>query len=138
MSAGRNASGIARRDRGSVSVGLILLVTVALGIPAAGAGTTPTGERLLGQSAIEPAYNAANGNLSRATGKRIYLVHGARDWMFPVETARIARDRLKDAGAEIVYREIDDLSHTYPRDENARILEWFDPALSIPRHDSEV
>jgi phospholipase/carboxylesterase len=86
---------------------------------------------------LHPA-NAANGNLARAAGKRLYLVHGERDWMFPVETAHIARDRLQDAGAELVYREIADLSHTYPREENARILEWFDPMLSMPPHDTEV
>jgi phospholipase/carboxylesterase len=32
---------------------------------------------------------------------------------------------LKGAGADVVYREIPDLSHTYPRDENARIIDWF-------------
>ena len=76
--------------------------------------------------------NASNGNLARAAGKRIYLVHGARDWMFPVDSARLARDRLQAAGASLVYREIGDLSHTYPREENARILEWFDPVLTVP------
>jgi phospholipase/carboxylesterase len=82
--------------------------------------------------------NAGNGNLGRAAGKRIYLVHGARDWMFPVETARMARDRLREAGADLVYREIDDLSHTYPREENRRILEWLDPVLAIPGHEEGV
>jgi len=86
---------------------------------------------------LHPA-NAVNGNLARATGKRIYLVHGARDWMFPVETARSARDRLLDAGADLLYREIADLSHTYPREENARILEWFDPVLAAPPPVREV
>jgi phospholipase/carboxylesterase len=28
------------------------------------------------------------------------------------------------AGADVVFREIEDLSHTYPRDENGRILDW--------------
>jgi phospholipase/carboxylesterase len=28
------------------------------------------------------------------------------------------------AGARVVYREVEDLSHTYPRDENPRILDW--------------
>jgi phospholipase/carboxylesterase len=27
-------------------------------------------------------------------------------------------------GARLVYRELSDLSHTYPRDENPRILDW--------------
>jgi phospholipase/carboxylesterase len=54
----------------------------------------------------------------------VYLVHGALDWMFPVETARMARDALTAAGARVAYRELDDLSHTYPREENARMLAW--------------
>jgi phospholipase/carboxylesterase len=76
--------------------------------------------------------NFINGNIGRVAGKRIYLVHGARDWMFPVDTARVARDRLQEAGADLVYRELSDLSHTYPREENGRILEWLDPVLAIP------
>ena len=64
-------------------------------------------------------------NRDRARGRRIYLVHGALDWMFPVALARLAHEDLVGAGAEVVYREIEDLSHTYPREENARILDWF-------------
>ncbi|MEQ9367191.1 MAG: hypothetical protein RIF32_23360 [Leptospirales bacterium] len=60
---------------------------------------------------------------------RIYHVHGAVDWMFPVETARAAARALKDAGAAIEYREIADLSHNYPRDENVPLLRWFSPEL---------
>ena len=62
--------------------------------------------------------------LARARDRQIYLVHGALDWMFPVPTAHIARDALQAAGARLVYRELADLSHTYPRDENPKILEW--------------
>lgn len=54
----------------------------------------------------------------------IYLIHGALDWMFPVHTTRVAREALLSAGAQLVYREIEDLSHTYPRDENPKILDW--------------
>ena len=54
----------------------------------------------------------------------VYLVHGALDWMFPVAVARLAGDSLRAAGAEVTYREIADLSHTYPREENERILDW--------------
>ncbi len=66
----------------------------------------------------------ASGDLARARGRPIYLIHGGRDWMFPVATARLARETLEHVGARLVYREIDDLSHAYPRDENARILDW--------------
>jgi phospholipase/carboxylesterase len=62
--------------------------------------------------------------LDGARDRPIYLVHGALDWMFPVATARIGRDALQEAGARLVYREIADLSHTYPRDENSKILDW--------------
>ncbi len=58
-------------------------------------------------------------------GRRIHVIHGALDWMFPVEVGRAARDALGAAGAELVYREIEDLSHSFPRDENLPLLEWF-------------
>jgi phospholipase/carboxylesterase len=64
------------------------------------------------------------GGLERARRRPIYLVHGALDWMFPVYTARMAQEALTAAGARLVYRELPDLSHTYPRDENPRILDW--------------
>ena len=32
--------------------------------------------------------------LAQAQGRPIYLIHGALDWMFPVHTARMARDAL--------------------------------------------
>ena len=61
----------------------------------------------------------------RLRGLPIYLIHGVLDWMFPVDIARTANAALTAAGARVVYREIADLSHTYPRDENPRILDWF-------------
>jgi len=66
----------------------------------------------------------ANGDLVHARDFPVYLVHGALDWMFPVHTAQLARQALLAAGARLVYREIEDLSHTYPRDENPHILDW--------------
>ena len=66
----------------------------------------------------------APGGLARAPGRPIYLVHGALDWMFPIYTAHLTREALRAAGANVVYREIEDLSHTYPRDENSKILDW--------------
>ena len=65
---------------------------------------------------------AASGQ--RLQGLPIYLVHGALDWMFPIEVAQSARAALAAAGAAVAYREIADLSHTYPNDENDRIIDW--------------
>jgi len=62
----------------------------------------------------------------RLRGLPIHIVHGALDWMFPVQTARITRDALTAAGADVTYREIDNLSHCYPREMNAPILNWLD------------
>ena len=61
----------------------------------------------------------------RLRGLPIYLIHGVLDWMFPVDIARTANTALTAAGASVIYREIADLSHTYPRDENPRIMDWF-------------
>ena len=66
----------------------------------------------------------AGGGLAQARGRPIYLIHGALDWMFPVGVARAGCEALEAAGARVTYRELEDLSHTYPRDENPRILEW--------------
>jgi len=61
---------------------------------------------------------------SRIRGLPVYLVHGALDWMFPIQTGRTAQQALTMAGANVTFREIADLSHTYPRDENGAILDW--------------
>ena len=60
----------------------------------------------------------------RLRGLPVYLVHGKLDWMFPVQVARQTRGLLSAAGADVTYRELDDLSHTYPREINAEILQW--------------
>ena len=76
--------------------------------------------------------NAANGNLTRARGVPIYLVHGARDFLFPVGYAHMTRDFLAEAGADLTYRELPELSHAYPRSENDAILTWFETHCGRP------
>jgi phospholipase/carboxylesterase len=60
----------------------------------------------------------------RLRGLPVYLVHGRLDWMFPVQVARQTREALAATGADVIYRELDDLSHCYPREMNAPILNW--------------
>jgi phospholipase/carboxylesterase len=60
----------------------------------------------------------------RLRGLPVHIVHGRLDWMFPVQVARQTRDALSAAGADVTYRELDDLSHCYPREMNAAIIEW--------------
>ena len=60
----------------------------------------------------------------RLRGLPVYLVHGQLDWMFPVQVARQTHAALSAAGADVTYRELDDLSHCYPREMNPAILNW--------------
>ena len=75
---------------------------------------------------LPPMGEAARRN---AGGRPVFLVHGALDWMFPVALARMARDELGRQGAEVTYREIADLSHTYPREINAEVADWLGAPL---------
>jgi phospholipase/carboxylesterase len=64
----------------------------------------------------------------RLRGLPVFLVHGLLDWMFPVQIARQTHAVLSAAGAEVTYREIADLSHCYPREINAEMLQWLNGA----------
>ena len=71
------------------------------------------------------AWQAVRADLeSRLQGLPLFITHGKLDWMFPVQTARQTQSALSAAGARVTYREIDDLSHTYPREINAELLRW--------------
>lgn len=67
---------------------------------------------------------AAYADKDRISGLPIHITHGVRDWMFPVDMAREAAEALTRAGASVTYRELDDLSHTYPRELNGPLLAW--------------
>ena len=56
----------------------------------------------------------------------IHITHGRLDWMFPAISARNMALSLTQMDANVVYREIADLSHTYPdANENAEVMQWF-------------
>ena len=67
---------------------------------------------------------AETAEAERLRGLPIHIVHGRLDWMFPVQVARQTQQALTAAGANVTYRELEDLSHTYPREMNAKILHW--------------
>ena len=69
----------------------------------------------------------------RLRGLPIFIVHGRLDWMFPVQVARQTSQVLSAAGADVTYREIDDLSHSYPREMNAEILQWLNGTRRLDR-----
>lgn len=76
-------------------------------------------------AAFHPMMMMTFADSDRLRGLPVQIVHGAQDWMFPPEIARSSLQALQQAGAAVVYREIADLAHTYPRDENGAILDWF-------------
>jgi phospholipase/carboxylesterase len=60
----------------------------------------------------------------RLKGLPIHIVHGSLDWMFAIDMAREAERYFRAAGAAVTFREVEDLSHTYPADLNGPILDW--------------
>jgi phospholipase/carboxylesterase len=62
----------------------------------------------------------------RLKGFPMHIAHGALDWMFDISVARMAQQHFTGAGALVTYREIADLSHTYPSELNPEILAWMD------------
>ncbi|MCY4658037.1 MAG: phospholipase [Gammaproteobacteria bacterium] len=61
----------------------------------------------------------------RLQGLPIYISHGALDWLFTVDVAQMAEYTLSASGANVTYREISDLAHTYPEEENPNLVDWF-------------
>lgn len=74
---------------------------------------------------LHPAI-LTQGYLEHGKNLPIYLVHGAKDWLFPIEQARMAAKVLAERKIDHVWRELPDHSHAYPRSENDRILDWFE------------
>jgi phospholipase/carboxylesterase len=70
-------------------------------------------------------------DLTHAKARRIYWVHGAKDWMFPVWRAKAGEKELVSAGADVTLEIVPDLYHAYPREKNGQVLTWFDQRLSL-------
>lgn len=127
------------RERFSVDGDRILLTGLSdgatYGLSTFLSGETPFAAMAAVAGVLHPK-NVQDGAIMGAEGKRISITHGTKDWMFPVQLAQAARDALGEAGATVRYHEIPDLAHAYPREENAAILEWFDPTLTLVGADS--
>ena len=67
------------------------------------------------------------GDLACVRARRIFRIHGAWDWMFPVAGARAESTLLERAGADLTFLAKDDLAHALPGEEFSAVLSWFDP-----------
>ena len=80
--------------------------------------------KLLGKGKGGYSYLAQMADGARVRGLPVHITHGALDWMFDVSLAREAAEAMRAAGAQVVYREVDDLSHVYAAELNPEILAW--------------
>lgn len=117
------------KKRWNIDAGHILLTGISDGATFALVSALQPGSSFTAFAPVAGVLPAMNFNAAK--DKRIFWVHGALDWMFPVQSARTAVEMLESAGADVTLRVIDDLSHTYPREENGRILQWFEPDLAL-------
>lgn len=116
------------RDRWNVDPGRILLSGMSDGgtfTLLSGLGTDSPFTHLAPVAASFHPLMISMADPERLTGLPIHLTHGALDWMFPVDRGRLAARSLQAAGARVVYREIPDLSHAYPRDGQGEVVDWF-------------
>ena len=74
-------------------------------------------------AAFHPMLTAM-ADADRIRGLPLYILHGDKDWMFPRQMAEDAATRFTAAGANVTYRPIADLSHTYGADLSTMILDW--------------
>ena len=67
-------------------------------------------------------------NYKQATALPIFIVHGAKDFIFPVSSARMARDFLEGQEfVNIIYTELPDWGHAYTYSINETlVLPWFE------------
>ncbi|MBI2876210.1 MAG: hypothetical protein HYY20_04950 [Candidatus Tectomicrobia bacterium] len=67
------------------------------------------------------------GDPARARDLSILMIHGQRDYIFPVGMARSAYAYLTQKGFQVIYRELEDWGHAFPYRINERIIfPWFE------------
>jgi phospholipase/carboxylesterase len=76
----------------------------------------PAPRGILGFSGFIPTVAGWEPDLANRTGVRVFIAHGRRDQVIPVELAREAAGRLRDAGVQVDYRESEAGHHIDPRE----------------------
>lgn len=68
-------------------------------------------------------------DFARASHLPVYIQHGARDRIIPVELARSARDFLEQFGFKVIYKEFPDWGHALPFSKIASVFDFFQQVL---------
>jgi phospholipase/carboxylesterase len=61
----------------------------------------------------------------QASALPVYIAHGDRDALFPIDFIRLVVAQLRSWGHNVTYHEIAGFGHAYPPGENTAILDWF-------------
>jgi phospholipase/carboxylesterase len=106
---------------GGFSQGTVMSYALGLGE----GRTSPAG--IVALSGFIPTVDGWKADLDRV-GLPVYIAHGRRDPVIPVDFARAASERLAGAGIEVTYRESDAGHHVDPATV-AELPGWLDAAI---------
>jgi phospholipase/carboxylesterase len=105
------------------SQGAMLSLAVALTYPGSASGVVAMSGRVLPQ-----AFNQII-DKDTLTGLPIFVAHGSRDMLIPIDQGRDARARLSELPVELTYREYD-MGHEISYDSLKDITEWLKERLN--------
>ncbi len=95
---------------GGFSMGAVMSYAMAL------SAERPEPAGALAFSGFIPTVEGWQPDLGGRAGVRVFIAHGRRDAVIPVELARDAASTLRDAGLQVDYRESDAGHHIDPRE----------------------
>jgi phospholipase/carboxylesterase len=105
------------------SQGAMLSLAVALTYPGSAAGVVAMSGRVLPQALGQVT------DKDTLTGLPIFLAHGSRDMLIPINHGREARAKLSELPIELTYREYD-MGHEISYDSLKDIVEWLKERLN--------
>jgi phospholipase/carboxylesterase len=95
---------------GGFSMGAVMSYAMALG------AERPAPAGVLAFSGFIPTVEGWQPDLAGRTDVRVFIAHGRRDQVIPVDFAHAAAERLREAGLAVEYRESDAGHHIDPRE----------------------
>jgi phospholipase/carboxylesterase len=107
---------------GGFSQGTVMSYALGLG------DGRPSPAGIVALSGFIPTVDGWEADLDRA-GLPVYIAHGRRDPVIPVDFARAANERLAGAGMDVTYRESDAGHHVDPATV-AELPGWIDAAIA--------